>query len=86
MPWKDALIGQMHDRLTPMASSVSVYMMLRPLPPSISTLVSHFMLTIGSTMSRNLPNYGMLFRWSDRSKVITDPEHRRKEGMAGLAA
>jgi hypothetical protein len=86
MPWKGALVDQMHDRSTPMASNISAYMVLRPLPPSISTLVSHFVPMIESTMSGYLPGYGMLSGWSDRSKVIADPDHRGKKGMAGPAA
>ena len=85
MPWKGAPVGRMRDRSMPMASSVSAYMMLRPLPPSISTLVSRFMPMIGSTMSGYLPSCGTLFGWSVRSKVMADFDHRRKVGMAGSA-
>jgi hypothetical protein len=69
-----------------MASSVSAYMMLRMLPPSISTLVSGFVPMIESTMSRYLHRCGMLSGWSDQSKVMEDLDHRRKAGVAGSAA
>ena len=85
MLWKGAPVGQMHTRWLPMASNVSAYMMLRLLPPSISTLVSHFVPMIGSTMSGYHPSYGMLSEWSVRSKVMADSDHWRKEGAAGSA-
>ena len=72
--------GWMRDRLMPMASSISAYMILRPLPPSISTLVSHFVPMIGSTTSEYLPDCGTLSEWSVRSKVTANSDHRRKEG------
>ena len=65
------------------ALSVSMYMMLRPLPPSISTLVSHFAPTTGLTTSGYLPGCGTLSGWSVRSKVMVDSDHRRKAGVAG---
>jgi hypothetical protein len=76
----------MRAQLMPRASSLSAYMMLRSLPLSISTLVSHFVLMIGSTTSRYLSGYGMLSEWFDRSKVIIDPDHRRKVGVASSTA
>ena len=82
MPWKGTLVGRMRDRSTPMASSVSAYMMLRPLPPSISTLVSHFEPTMRSTTSGYLPGCGMISGWSVRSKVIADSNLQRKGGVA----
>ena len=59
--------------------------MLRPLPLSISTLVSRFVPMIGSTMCGYLLGYGTLSGWSDRSKVMADFDHRRKDGVAGSA-
>jgi len=76
----------MRDRLTPMTSSVSVYTMLRPLPPFISILVSRFVPTIGLTTSGYLPGCVTLTRWSDQSKVMGDPGHLRKAGMASSAS
>ena len=66
-----------------MASSVLAYMMLRSLPPSISTLVCHFVPMIGLTTSRYHPGCGMHSGWSVRSKVMADSDHWRKVGMAG---
>ena len=54
-------------------------------PPSISTLVSHFVSMIGSTTSGYLPGCGMLSKWSDWSKVMADSDHQRKVGVAGSA-
>jgi hypothetical protein len=61
----------------PMGSSVSTYVMLRSLPLSISTLVSRFVLTIGSTTSGHLPSCGTCSGWSERSKVIEELDHLR---------
>ena len=82
MSWKGAPVSQMHDRSMLMASSVSAYKMLSLLPPSISTLVSRFMLMIESTTSGYLFGCGTLLGWSVRSKVMVDSDHQRKEGMA----
>ena len=79
------IIGRIRNRLKPMVLSISAYMMLRPLPPSISTLVSRFVPTIGLTISGYLPSYGTLSGWSVRSKVMADSDHRRKVGAAGSA-
>jgi hypothetical protein len=65
----------MHARSMPMALSVSTYMMLRPLPPSISTLVSRFVLTIRSMTSRYLLGYRTCSGWSKRSKVMEESDH-----------
>ena len=67
----------------PISSSVFAYMMLRPLPLSISTLVSRFGPTIESTISGYLPRYRMVSRWLVQSKVIADSNHQRKGGVAG---
>jgi hypothetical protein len=61
-------------------------MMLRPLPPSISTLVSRFILTIRSTTSRYLLGCGTLSRWLDQSKVMGDLDHWRKASVASSTA
>ena len=53
----------MHDRSMPIASSALAYMMLRPLPPSISTLVSRFVPMIGSTTSGYFPGCGTFSGW-----------------------
>ena len=86
IPWKGTPVGRMRARSMPIASSVSAYMMLRPLPPSISTLVSYFVLTIGLTTSRYLPGCGTLSRWLVQSKVMANSDHRRKAGVAGSIA
>jgi hypothetical protein len=66
LPWQYAMERssnrRMRDRSMPMASSISVYMILRSLPPSIRTLVSHFVPTIGSTTSEYWPRCGTLSR------------------------
>ena len=72
-------------RSTPISSSVFAYMMLRPLPPSMSTLVSHFGLTIRSTTSGYLPRCGTVSGWSVQLKVMVDSDHRSKGGVAGCA-
>jgi hypothetical protein len=59
-PWKDAAVDRISDRSTPMVSRVLVYMMLKPLPLPISTVVRHFVLTIRSTTSGHLLGCGML--------------------------
>ena len=69
-----------------MVSKVSEYMMLRLLPLSINTLVRRFMLMIGLTASGHLPDCGTCSEWSDRSKVIVETDHGRKEGVAGSMA
>ena len=63
MSWKGARVGQRHVWSTPISSSVLAYMMLRPLHPSISTLVSRFGPTIGSTTSGYLLGCGTLSGW-----------------------
>ena len=54
--------------------------------PSISTLVSRFMLTIGSITSGYLLGCVTLSGWLDRSKVMGDTNHLRKADVAGLAS
>jgi hypothetical protein len=61
----------------PMASSVSAYMMLRPLPPSINTLVSCIVPTIRSMTSGHLLDYGICSGWLERSKVMEESDHLR---------
>jgi hypothetical protein len=48
-PWNGVVLGRSMDRVIPSVYKVLMYMMLRPLPLSISTLVSHLEPTTGST-------------------------------------
>jgi hypothetical protein len=49
IPRKEKIEVRSLDRGMPMASGVSTYMMLRLLPPSISTLDRHLLPMMGST-------------------------------------
>lgn len=74
--WPDVhSVGRRRARTMPMALSVLAYMMLRPLPSSISTLENCFVPMIGSIRSGYHPGYGMLSRWSVQSKVMVDSDH-----------
>jgi hypothetical protein len=70
----------------PKPSKVLMYMMLRPLPPSINTLVRRFDPTIGSTMRGYIPGCGIMSGWSWCSKIIENSDHRRYRGTAGSTA
>jgi hypothetical protein len=64
MPWNDAELGRNAERAMPKPSKVSTYMMLRPLPPSISILVRRFDPTIDSMMREYVPGCGITSGWS----------------------
>lgn len=49
-PWNDVELGRNAECKMPKQSKVPMYMMLRPLPTSINTLVRRFDPTIGLTM------------------------------------
>jgi hypothetical protein len=49
-------------------------------------LMSRVVLTSGSTMRGNLPDFGILSGWSIQSNVIGDSDHRRYSRIAKLMA
>jgi hypothetical protein len=58
-----------------MWSKVSMYRTLKLLPPSMRTLESRFVPTIGSTMMGYVAGCGTLLGWSRQSKVIDISDH-----------
>jgi hypothetical protein len=76
-------MGRIAERGMPKPSKVLMYMMLRPLPPSINTLVRRFDPTIGSTVRGYILGCGIMSGWSWWSKIIENSDHRRYRGTAG---
>jgi hypothetical protein len=82
----DIELGRNVECEMPKPSNVSTYMMLRPLPPSISTLVRLFDPTIGSMMRGYILGCGITSGWSWRSKTIENSDHCAYRGIEGSRA
>ena len=80
---KVVLLGLILDGSIPIFRTVSSYIRLRLLPPSIRTLVRWNPSTIGSSTKVADPPWRMLVGWSLRSKVIGQADHGLNFGDTG---